>query len=320
MRIIRGLNRWNETTACVATIGNFDGVHLGHQTMLKQLVKTAAQHNLPSVVVSFEPLPQEYFSSDTPPARLNGFRDRVHRIAAQGVDILLLLAFDEVQAAQSADDFISAFLINTLNVKHVLIGDDFRFGKGRTGDFELMRNQGEQQGFGVSQFQTISIQDDRVSSTRIRKHLTLGECREAAELLGHPYAISGRVIHGEKVGRQLGFPTANIALKNHRPPLRGVFAVVAHDLTTKTPYLAVANLGERPTVGGRKLLLEVHMLDCEVSLYGHHVQVDFLEFIRSEKKFDSLDALKEAISNDSATASRLLNGNPGLTFASNRIH
>ena len=320
MRLVRGLHRWQEQTACVATIGNFDGVHLGHQAMLKQLVDAAAKHNLPSCVVSFEPLPQEFFATDAAPARLNGFRDRIQSIAAQGVDILLLLDFDDAQANQTADDFISTVLVDTIRTPHVLIGDDFRFGHGRAGDYALLRSHGEQNNFSVEQYDTITVAGDRVSSTRVRQHLAAGELPQAAQLLGHPYRISGRVVHGEKVGRQLGFPTANIALKQHQPPLRGVFAVVAHDLTTKKSYAAVANLGERPTIGGRRLLLEVHALNSDVSLYGHHLQIDFLEFVRSEKKFDSLDALKEAISNDSDTASRILNGNPKLTFLCNRIH
>lgn len=320
MRLIRGLNQWQEGTACVVTIGNFDGVHLGHQAMLKQLVDVAAKHKLPSCVVSFEPLPHEFFAAKNSPARLNGFRDRVQSLAAQGVDYLLLLNFDQNQATQSAPDFITQVLIEKLATPHVLIGDDFRFGHERAGDFELLKDYAGTHGFAVEQYDTFTVADERVSSTRIRQHLNNGELREAAELLGHPYRISGRVVHGEKVGRQLGYPTANIALHKHKPPLKGVFAVVAHDLTRKKSYAAVANLGERPTVGGRRLLLEVHALNTDVSLYGHHLQIDFLEYIRGEKKFDSLDALKEAISNDSDTASRILNGNPGLTFLCNRIH
>jgi len=320
MRLIRGLQRWPENTDCVATIGNFDGVHLGHQAMLKQLTDSAREKNLPSCVISFDPLPQEFFVADNPPARLHGFRDRVRSIAAAGVDYLLLLTFDEAQATQSAEDFISKVLVGKLRAQHILIGDDFKFGHQRSGDFALLQSVSAQGQFTVQQYDTFTVADGRVSSTRIRKHLAAGELKAAAELLGHPYRISGRVVHGEKVGRQLGFATANIALKNHKPPLRGVFAVVAHDTHTDKSYAAVANLGERPTVGGRRLLLEVHALNCDVSLYGHHLQIDFLEFVRSEKKFESLDALKEAISNDSDTASRILNGNPELTSLSNRIH
>lgn len=320
MRLIRGLHRWPGQTPCVATIGNFDGVHLGHQAMLKQLTNTAKEHNLPSCVVSFEPLPQEFFTTDSPHPRLHGFRDRIENIAAQGVDYLLILTFDKSQAAQTANDFIERVLVDTLNIQHLLIGDDFHFGKGRNGNYSLLEAYASQGQFQLEQYDTITVAEERVSSTRIRQHLSKGELSEAADLLGSDYRISGRVVHGEKVGRQLGFPTANIALNQHKPPLRGVFAVVAHDLNTKLSYAAVANLGERPTVGGRRLLLEVHVLNSDVALYGHHLQIDFLEFLRGEKKFDSLDALKAAISNDSDAASRILNGNKELAYLSNRTN
>jgi len=320
MRLIRGLHRWPGQMPCVATIGNFDGVHLGHKAMLKQLTAMAKQQNLPSCVISFEPLPQEFFAAENPPARLHGFRDRIETIAAQGIDYLILMNFDKTQATQSADDFIKTVLIQTLQAQYVLIGDDFRFGHGRSGDFALLQSYASNSQLKVEQYDTFTVADGRVSSTRIRQHLANGNLSEAAKLLGQPYRISGRVVHGEKVGRQLGFPTANIALHNHKPPLRGVFAVVATDRKTKQAYAAVANLGERPTVGGRRLLLEVHVLNCDLSLYGHHLQIDFFEFLRGEQKFDSLDELKTAISNDSDTAFRILNGNPELTYLSNRIN
>lgn len=320
MRLIRGIDRWPDTEPCVVTIGNFDGVHLGHQTMLKQLKSAAQAHQLPACVISFDPLPQEYFTPDANQVRLQGFRDRVQSMAAFGIDRFLLLRFDQAQATQLASEFINDTLVNKLKAKHVLVGDDFRFGHNREGDYALLQALAANSGFTVEQADTVSVAGERVSSTRIRRHLAVGELADAATLLGHDYSISGRVIHGEKVGRQLGFPTANIALNQHRPPLRGVFAVVAHDLTTNQSYAAVANLGERPTVGGRRLLLEVHALNCDAPFYGHHMKIDFLEFIRGEQKFDSLDALKEAISNDSDTATRILNGNPELKYLCNRIH
>ena len=288
--------------------------------MLKQLVDVAKKHDLQSCVISFEPLPHEYFAAEKAPARLSGFRDRVQRIAEHGVDQFVVLRFNQAQATQSADDFINRILVDKLQARHVLVGDDFRFGHNREGDFAHLEASAQRAGFSVNQFQTFNVDGERVSSTRIRHHLAANELDAAAALLGHPYAISGRVVHGEKVGRQLGFPTANIALHGHRPPLRGVFAVVAHDLSTAQSYAAVANLGERPTVKGRRLLLEVHALDTKAALYGHHLKVEFLEFIRSEQKFASLDELKNAISNDSDTASRILNSNPELTYLCNRIH
>jgi len=320
MRLIRGLHRWRDIGPCVVSIGNFDGVHRGHQAMLQQLNTVAKEHNLPSCVISFEPTPPEFFTPDQAPARLSGFRDRVQSIAAQHCDNLLLLDFNEAQSRQSAEDFINKVLVETLQIRHVQVGDDFHFGYQRQGDIALLQKIGDKNGFTASAHDTISIAGQRVSSTLIREYLDAGKLREAAELLGHPYRITGRVIHGEKVGRQLGFPTANIALNKHRPPLSGVFAVIAHDKSTGISYPGVANLGERPTVGGRKLLLEVHMPNHDIDVYGHHIQVDFMEFIRSEQKFDSLDALKEAISNDSDTALAQLKGNPQLTSLFNRIH
>jgi len=320
MRLIRHIDQWHNSGACALTIGNFDGVHRGHQAMLEQLVNAANERNVLSCVVSFEPLPHEYFVHDTAPARLHGFRDRVQSIAAQGIDQLVLLRFDQAQATQSADDFISHILLDKLRAHHILVGDDFRFGHNREGDFAMLQARAASDGFTAAQYQTISVNGERVSSTRIRKHLAANELDAAAQLLGQPYSISGRVVHGEKVGRQLGFPTANIALHQHRPPLRGVFAVVVHDQTTTQSYSAVANLGERPTVNGRRLLLEVHALNTKPELYGHHLKVEFLDYIRSEQKFESLDALKEAISNDSDIASRILNSNPELTYLCNRIH
>ncbi len=320
MRLIRHIDQWHNTGASAVTIGNFDGVHLGHQAMLSQLREIAAKRDLLSCVVSFEPLPHEYFAESSAPARLLGFRDRVQRIAAQGIDLFVLLRFDKTQATESAGDFISRVLIDKLQANHVLVGDDFRFGHKREGDFALLQAKAASGGFTATQCQTFSSDHERVSSTRIRNHLAAAELDKAATLLGQPYAISGRVVHGEKVGRQLGFPTANIALHQHRPPLRGVFAVVAHDQTTGQSYAGVANLGERPTVNGRRLLLEVHALNTSAEFYGHHLKVEFLDHIRSEQKFESLDALKQAISNDADTATRILNSNPELTYLCNRIH
>ncbi len=320
MHLIRGLQRWQNTEGCVATIGNFDGVHLGHQAIFKTLKEHAEQQQLPSTVISFAPLPIEFFSPDTAPGRLHGLRNRVQAMRQQRIDRLLLLKFDDAFAKQSAAHFIQHTLVDVLKIKHLIVGDDFRFGRDRGGDFQSLQEAGERFGFSVAQSPTVLLENERVSSTRVRHHLNAGELTEAQALLGQPYRISGRVIHGEKVGRQLGFPTANVALHRHRPPLRGVFAVVATDAETGKAYGAVANLGERPTVGGRKLLLEVHMLDCEAELYGHHLHIDFLQNLRGEVKFDSLDALKAAIANDADNARHILNDTANLTKLANRIH
>jgi riboflavin kinase/FMN adenylyltransferase len=200
----------------------------------------------------------------------------------------LLLRFDQHLADQSPEDFINSVFVQTLGVIHLVVGDDFRFGHKRQGDITLLQAAGEQHGFDVEQVPTVLRDNIRISSSEIRAHLAAGRLDDAANMLGRPYTISGRVIHGEKVGRQLGFATANVALGSLRPPARGVFAVQALHCETGKRYPAVANLGERPTVGGRKLLLEVHCLDCQLELYGQHLQVEFQHYLRGEQKFGSL--------------------------------
>ena len=306
MQLIRGLKRWPDNTDTVITIGNFDGVHLGHQAIFSALAEASDAQTLPSTVISFEPLPHEYFAPGAAPARLQGLRDRVSSIAACGIDRLLVLNFDESLATMSADSFIADLLVGTLRARHMIIGDDFRFGHQRTGTFETLAQTAAGLGYTVEQSPTRSADGARISSTRIRQFLNEGKLDEAAALLGRPYRITGRVIHGEKVGRQLGFPTANVALGSHRPALRGVFAVWATDLETGKRYSAVANLGERPTVGGRRLLLEVHALDQSVHWYGHHLAVDFVAQLRHEQRFDSLDELKSQIARDADAARRLM--------------
>jgi len=306
MRLIRGLSRWQHEQPSVVTIGNFDGVHLGHQAMFETARLKAMEAGITSTVISFEPLPHEYFAKDSAPARLQGLRDRVKSIAATGMDRLLLLDFNAEQAAQSAEDFIQDVLVDSVHAHHVIVGDDFRFGHGRRGDASLLRKMGKLNGFTVAENATVADSSTRISSSRIREALLNGELSHAEQLLGRPYRISGRVIHGEKVGRQLGFPTANVALGAHRPPLRGVFAVTASDSLRGQSWPAVANLGERPTIGGRKLLLEVHLLDASESLYGKQLSIDFHHFIRGEVRFDSLDELKAQIARDADAARTLL--------------
>jgi len=306
MQLIRGLNRWPDATETVITVGNFDGVHLGHQAIFDSLQEASRAHSLPSTVICFEPLPHEYFASAEAPLRLQGLRDKTLSIESNGVDRLLLLQFDETLATMSAEDFIANLLVEKLKARHMIIGDDFRFGHKRTGTFELLRESGKGLNYSVEQSPTRELDGMRISSTRIRRFLSNGELDAAAALLGRTYRISGRVIHGEKVGRQLGFPTANVALGAHRPPLRGVFAVWATDNESRQRFAAVANLGERPTVGGRKLLLEVHALDQSVHWYGHHLAIDFVAQLRHEQRFESLDELKAQIGRDADAARELM--------------
>jgi len=308
MHLIRGLQRFSHPPGCVATIGNFDGLHLGHQQLVNTTLAAASKHGVPSTIISFDPLPNEFFAGDNAPHRIHGFRDRYLTAAAMGVDRYLLLRFDQQLADQSPEEFIDSIFVSTIGLKHLVVGDDFRFGHKRKGDIALLQQAGLEHGFTVEQLSTVTTSGDntRISSSEIRAHLAAGRLDDAAAMLGRPYTISGRVIHGEKVGRQLGFATANVALGSHRPPARGVFAVQALHVETGKRYPAVANLGERPTVGGRKLLLEVHCLDSEPSLYGQHLQVEFKQYLRGEQKFGSLDELKQAIAADAESAKRCL--------------
>ncbi|MBX2880875.1 MAG: bifunctional riboflavin kinase/FAD synthetase [Granulosicoccus sp.] len=306
MQLIRGLNRWQHQDRSIITIGNFDGMHRGHQAMLAATRQAALKLNAPATLVSFDPLPHEYFSSDKAPPRLQGLRDRYLSVREAGMDRLLLLKFDQVLAAQSAEDFIKLVLVDALKAKHLVIGDDFKFGHQRRGDFDLLKARASRYDYTLEQSITSCHNDTRISSTAVRSHLLAGELDQAAKLLGRPYRITGRVIHGEKLARQLGYPTANVALHRHRPPLRGVFAVWATEQTSGRRYAAVANLGERPTIGGRKLLLEVHAFDAKVQWYGKHLAVDFMAQLRKEKRFDSLDELKSQIQQDAQQAKVLM--------------
>ena len=315
MKLVRGIEAWQACTlrgrapasGTAVTIGNFDGVHVGHARMLQRVVNISKEHSLAPVAVSFDPLPQEFFSGDQAPLRLQGLRNRVLSMRDQGIEHLMLLGFNKTFSQLTPQQFIQDILINTLQVRHLVIGDDFRFGSKRAGDFNTLRDAGTKAGFTVEDTQTIDIEGERVSSTRVRDALTNNDLPLARRLLDRPYRIDGRVVHGEKVGRQLCFPTANVSLRSHIPPLSGVFAVIAHDADTGLSHKAVANLGERPTVGGKKLLLEVHLLDGNHALYGHHLGIDFMHFVRGEERFDSLDALKAQIARDAETARSVLN-------------
>lgn len=306
MKLIRGLKNWPDASPTVITIGNFDGAHLGHQAMFAATRRAADEMGMLATVISFEPLPHEYFNAASAPDRLQGLRDRVQSAAQAGMDRLLLLRFDRQLAELSASEFVRQILVDTVHVRHMVIGDDFRFGHQRKGTYDTLKKFSRSLAFSTEQSPTCLLGNERISSTRVRQSLQAGNLDEAAELLGGPYRISGRVIHGEKVGRQLGYPTANVALGTQRPPLRGVFAVWVTHLESGHRFPAVANLGERPTVGGRKLLLEVHALDESPDWYGHHLAVDFLKQIRHEKRFDSLDELKTQIGLDADAVRQMM--------------
>jgi riboflavin kinase/FMN adenylyltransferase len=302
-KIIRGFHNLPASPqGCVATIGNFDGVHLGHQAVLSQLAMKGDMLRLPAVVITFEPQPFEYFVPDKAPARLTRFREKVEALRAYSIQQLCVLQFNQQLARMSAEDFIKKLLVDGLNVRYLVVGDDFRFGRHRYGDFAMLQQAGKQYGFQVVNMHTFAIEHDRVSSTRIRDALRDGDLEMAEKLLGRPYRMSGRVAHGDKRGRQMGFPTANIHLHRCKIPLNGVFAVQLFGLEEE-PVNGVANIGIRPTIGGDIALLEVHLFDFAREIYGEHVQVHFLYKIRDEKRFNGLEPLMAQIKLDCEQAS-----------------
>ncbi|MGD8576059.1 MAG: bifunctional riboflavin kinase/FAD synthetase, partial [Thiohalophilus sp.] len=260
MELIRGLhNLRSRHHGCVATIGNFDGAHLGHQAVIGQLAEKADEMCLPAVVITFEPQPLEYFRPEAAPARLTRFREKLHALRRYAVDRVLCLPFNAKLAALEPQEFIHRVLIDGLGVKYLVVGDDFRFGRQRAGNIEHLREAGQQYGFQVVNMHTFEIDGERVSSTRVRRALEAGDMHAAERLLGRDYRMSGRVAHGNKLGRELGFPTANIHLHRKQTPLQGIFAVEVYGLDQE-PLRAVASLGTRPTVDGTRALLEVYIL------------------------------------------------------------
>jgi len=293
----------------VLAIGNFDGVHLGHRALLERLTAKARELGLPAAVMSFEPHPRELFAPDQAPARLTALREKISLLDGHGVDQAYILHFTRQLAQLSAQEFIDDGLIRGLDVRHLVIGDDFRFGKGRVGDFAMLQAAGQAHGFGVEAMHTIEVDGERVSSSAVREALAAGNLEHAARLLGRPYSISGRVIHGNKVGRKIGFPTANIQLKRRRAPLSGVFAVSVSGLD-KRHLPGAASLGVRPTLGaGLRPVLEVHLLDFDQQIYGSHVTVHFLHKLRDEAKYASFDELTAQIARDVETTQQYFAGN-----------
>jgi len=283
------------------TIGNFDGVHRGHRHLFTRLREQAALIGAVTTVVTFEPHPQEFFARDTALPRLTRFREKMEMLADEGVARVVCLRFNRQFAAQSAEDFVQRVLVDALCTRYLLIGDDFRFGRSRVGDFAMLGLAAERLGFVLERAPTFELGGVRVSSTGVREALAQGDMPAAAELLGRPYWMGGRVAHGDKRGRLLGFPTANIHLRRRSVPLGGVFAVTVDGLPGG-PLNAVANVGVRPTVGGTRALLEVHLLDFDAEIYGQHLRVNFLRRLRPEQRFDGLDALKRQIGMDVVAA------------------
>lgn len=303
MQVIRGLHNLRaEHRGCVATIGNFDGVHLGHQAVFDHLREKAVEFGVPATVITFEPQPLEFFAPERAPARLTRMREKLQSLKDAGIDRVVLLEFGKKLAAMPAQAFVQELLVDGLDVRYLFVGDDFRFGHGREGDIELLRQVGREHQFEVENMNTFAVGEARVSSTRIREALAQGDLRQAEHNLGRPYRICGRVAHGDERGRTIGFPTANIDLHRKVSPLRGVFAVEVYGLDD-SPLPGVANIGNRPTVeGDDRYLLEVHLFDFSRMIYGEHVQVEFRKKLRDEKRFDNFEDLRQQIELDAREA------------------
>ena len=303
MELIRGLHNIRARhQGSVATIGNFDGVHRGHRVIVEQAQRLAQQNGTRSTVIVFEPQPREYFRPESAPPRLTPLPAKLKLLAALGVDQVLCLSFNGRLQQLSAAEFTEEVLVTGLAAKALIVGDDFRFGRDRQGDFAFLQQMGVQHQFAVLDTETIFHADQRISSTRIRQSLVAGEFQIAANLLGRFYSIEGRIKHGRQLGRTLDTPTANISLSKWNTPVNGVYCVVVKLLATSQFYWGVANIGQRPTVNGKKRQLEVHLFDFVGDLYHQKLGVVFLKHLRDEQKFDSVEALKLAIGNDKQQA------------------
>lgn len=303
MYLIRGLHNLRPFhRGCVATIGNFDGVHLGHQSVMSRLLDIGRSLELPATVITFEPQAGEFFRPESAPARLTRLREKLAVMRELGIDRVLLIQFNRHLAEMPAEDFVTKLLVNGLGVQYLSVGDDFRFGKDRRGDYQMLLDMGRTHSFDVEDMNTLTLDSDRVSSTRIREALDQGELDAAGRLLGRPYRICGRVAHGDKRGRTIGFPTLNINLHRRRSPLHGVYAVRVSGLEMDQ-LPGVANIGTRPTKRGEpRYLLEVHLFDYDQEVYGHLIQVEFARKLRDEKKFPSFDDLRTQIFRDADEA------------------
>ena len=306
MKVIRGIPPASDWTPCALTIGNFDGVHRGHQALLKKLVYNAKQLGVQSCVMTFEPHPIEYFSPEKAPSRILGLRDKLEALAEIGIDKVLVIHFNQTFANLSPENFVKKILVEGLQVKSILIGDDFHYGAKRAGNFQSLVESGKQWGFEVERMDTLAEQGLRISSSATRAALTSGNLELTRSLLGRPYTISGHVLHGQKLGRDLGFPTLNISIANRlhkrKPAAQGIFVAQVHGLGDN-PLPAVASLGQRPTVDDSgRFLLEVHIFNFHQHVYGKLVQVELIQKIRDEEKYNDLETLKKAIHADAMAA------------------
>ncbi len=298
MEFIRGLvNLQRQRESCVATIGNFDGVHLGHQAVLEQLKKCAEKTGLQSTVLIFEPQPIEYFSPDKAPSRLTRLREKLQQFSKHDIDRVACLRFNEQIANLSAEEFVQDILLDSLAVKKMIIGDDFHFAKNREGNYQYLAGVANDKGFEVSKTDTLNTDNERISSTLIREALVNGDMSRANRLLGRPYRISGRVVHGEKRGRKLGFATANIELHRYFSPVEGIFSGRVYGIGD-SPMDAAVYVGSRPVYKGEHVILEVHIMDFDDDLYGRHLQVEFLDKLRGDGDFKTEEDLVKQIHKD----------------------
>jgi riboflavin kinase / FMN adenylyltransferase len=306
MRLIRGIPHLPVfKNGCALTIGNFDGVHIGHKAVIEKLADRGKTLGLPVVIMIFEPQPLEYFIVDKAPPRLTRLREKVIKFAKLPVDDLVIVRFNKRLAEYDADQFIDEVLVKSLNVKHLVIGDDFRFGKARQGDFAMLKEKGEVHDFSVEDTGSLQVDGQRVSSTLIRNALALGNLEKAGVMLGYPYSVCGRIVHGDKRGRTIGYPTANIRMARKNIPVSGVFAVTMTGIEG-AEIEGIANVGVRPTVDGSdKVVLESHLFGFDRDIYGYQVTVHFKQKIRAERRFQTVDELKEQIANDVAEAKKI---------------
>ena len=298
MRIIRGEEKVSRLSGgSIISIGNYDGVHLGHAALIDELKKRATEASAESTVVTFEPYPEEFFKPNNPSPRLTTFREKAELFRSKGVDRVVCLRFDERLAETTAEEFIERYLLGRYGIQHLVVGKDFRFGKARKGSIELLKKIAPIHQVGISVVSEVRIDGERVSSSRIRELLRKGNLAQAANLLGRRYSISGHDCYGDKRGRVWGFPTANICLRYDHVPVRGVFAVLVRGIGNQV-LKGIANIGNRPTISGDKFLLETHCFNFDGNIYGRRIYVEFCHWIRNEKKFDKLEDLRKQITKD----------------------
>jgi riboflavin kinase/FMN adenylyltransferase len=302
MEFIRDLHNLHAShKGCVATIGNFDGVHLGHQTIIRQLQSASTATHQPAGIVIFEPHPQEFLHPERAPARLMRLREKLEYLRLAEIDRVVCLRFNHALANLPAEDFIRNVLVEKLGVQHLIVGNDFRFGNKREGDIHILTRSGKIYGFTLDCTATCKIEDRRISSSWVREALAAGDMTLAEKLLGRPYAINGRIVHGEKRGRELGYPTININLHRSKSPVSGIFAARVHGLGSDLEK-AVVSIGTRPMFGGKTINLEAHILDFDQNVYGAYVAVELLKQLRKEEMFDTINDLIAQMKNDEAEA------------------